>query len=264
MFKINFLKTIWFGVLCGLSPLICAAPLPDLQQRVIHAVTENAYAPLNFVDAKTGQGIGFEYDLVNEIAQRLNAQVAWHISSWETMIPAIQNAQFDMGMDGITINAERQQQVAFSDTYLVSEQFMLVRADETRFSNATEFAKNNQLLFGAQPGTTNFYVAIHTVLDGDEKNPRVKLFDTFGASVQALKSADVDSVLLDASSARGYIGANPGAFKLVGDALGHEEFGFIFPKNSDLITPINQAIAFLKQDGTLERLHKKWFFDYQQ
>ena len=48
--------------------------LPDLGGRVVEAVTENAYTPLNFVDPKTGQAVGWEYDAVNEIAERLNAR----------------------------------------------------------------------------------------------------------------------------------------------------------------------------------------------
>jgi polar amino acid transport system substrate-binding protein len=51
------------------------------------------------------------------------------------------------------------------------------------------FAADEDLLVGAQAGTTNFYVAVYEVLDGNEDNPRIKLFETFGASVQALKPA---------------------------------------------------------------------------
>ena len=55
------------------------------------------------------------------------------MTSWDAMIPAVKGGQFDVGMDGITINDERKQQVDFSDPYMVSQQFMLVRADEDRF-----------------------------------------------------------------------------------------------------------------------------------
>ncbi len=240
-----------------------AQDLPDLQGRTIVAVTENAYTPLNFVDPKTGQGIGWEYDAFNEIAKRLNAKVDWQLSSWDTMIQAVRDGQFDVGMDGITITEERATQVDFSQPYMTSEQFMLVRADEDRFASSAEFAANPNLLFGAQAGTTNFYVAIYDVLDGDEANPRVKLFETFGASVQALKSGDVDSVLMDNTSAQGYIGANPGAFKVVGDALGTEQFGFIFTPGSDLVEPVNAALQSMEADGTLEKLNQKWFYEYK-
>ncbi|GHA22135.1 basic amino acid ABC transporter substrate-binding protein [Devosia pacifica] len=239
-----------------------AQDLPDLDGRTIVAVTENAYVPLNFTDPETGEGVGLEYDLFNEIAERLNAEVDWELASWDVMIQAVRDGQFDVGMDGITINAERAEQIDFSDPYLTSQQFMLVRADEDRFENAETFASDEEFLVGAQAGTTNFYVAVYDVLDGDESNPRIKLFETFGASVQALSAGDVDTVLMDATSAEGYIGANPGAFKVIGEALGTEEFGFIFPPGSDLVEPVNAALAAIKADGTLDTLEQKWFYDY--
>jgi polar amino acid transport system substrate-binding protein len=240
-----------------------AQELPDLGGRSVKAVTENAYVPLNFADPKTGNGIGWEYDAFNEIAKRLNLEVEWNLSSWDTMIQAVREGQFDVGMDGITINDERKAQVDFSDPYMVSEQQMLVRADEERFADAAGFAANEELLVGAQAGTTNFYAAVYNVLDGDEANPRIRLFDTFGASVQALKSGDVDLVLMDKTSAAGYIGASPGSFKVVGEPLGTEEFGFIFTPGSDLVEPVNAAIKSMRDDGTLEALNQKWFYEYQ-
>ena len=245
------------------SNYLLAHDLPDLKGREIIAVTENAYTPLNFVDPKTGKGIGWEYDAVNEIAKRLNIKVKWKLSSWDTMIAAVRRGQFDVGMDGITITEERKKQVDFSEPYLVSQQFMLVRKKETRFKNAKAFAANKKLLVGAQAGTTNFYVAVYNVLDGDEKNKRIVLFETFGAIVQALKTGDIDMTLMDAVSSRGYIGANPGSFKNIGAPLGTEDFGFIFTPKSDLVEPFNKAIAAMKKDGFIDKLNKKWFFDYK-
>jgi polar amino acid transport system substrate-binding protein len=236
--------------------------LPDLKGRTIRAVTENAFTPLNFVDPKTGKAGGWEYDAVNEIGKRLNAKIAWNIISWDTMIQAVRDGQFDVGMDGISITDDRKKQVAFSDPYLVSRQFMLVRKDENRFTNAAEFGANTKLLIGSQAGTTNFYVAVYNVLDGKEDNPRIKMFETFGATVQALLTGDVDCVLMDASSSRGYIGANPDKLKIVGDALGTDNYGFIFKLGSDLVAPFNAAIAAMKADGTLDKLTNKWFYEY--
>ena len=240
-----------------------AAKLPDLKGRTVIAVTENAFLPLNFVDAKTGKGVGWEYDAVNEIGKRLNAKIVWQLSSWDTMIQAIRDGQFDVGMDGISITDERKAQVDFSDPYLVSRQYMLVRADEKRFSDPKSFAQDPKLLIGAQAGTTNFYTAVYNVLDGDEKNPRIKLFETFGASVQALKAGDVDMVLMDAGSSKGFIGANPGKYKTVGDPIGDDAYGFIFKKGSDLVKPFNAAIAAMKADGNLDKLTYKWFVEYK-
>lgn len=254
------------AALLGLT-LALAAPafadgLPDLGGREVVIVTENAYPPLQFLD-KDGKAIGWEYDAMAEIAKRLNITVKYENISWDAMIPAVSEGQFDMGMTGITITDERKEKVDFSDSYMTSQSVMLVRGDEARFSDAAGFAADAGLLIGAQPGTTPFYTAVYEVLDGNEANPRIKLFETFGACVEALKAGDVDLVLTDGTAGAGYVATSNGGLKIVGQPLGTEDFGFIFPKGSELVGPMNAAIASLKADGTLEALNKTWFLDYR-
>jgi polar amino acid transport system substrate-binding protein len=81
--------------------------------------------------------------------------------------------------------------------------------------------------------------------------------------VQALKSGDVDLVLTDGVAANGYVEASEGKLKVIAGPLGTEDFGFIFKKGSDLVAPVNAAIASLKADGTIDALNKKWFLDYK-
>ncbi len=237
--------------------------IPDLNGREVVVVTENAYPPLQFVEPGTGNAIGWEYDAMVEIAKRINITVVYENISWDAMIPAVSEGQFDMGMTGITIRDDRREKVDFSDAYMRSEMVMLVRGDETRFSDAAGFGADSDLLMAAQPGTTPFYVGVYEVLDGDEANPRIKLFETFGAGVQALRTGDVDLVLTDGTAGNGYVSASDGALKIVGDTLGTEDFGFIFPKGSDLVEAMNAAIADMKSDGTMDALNKKWFLDYK-
>ena len=253
------------GLVAGLAfaSIGQAADLPDLGGKNIVVVTENAYPPLQFIDPKTGNQIGWEYDAMNEIAKRLNFKVEYQNISWDAMIQAVSDGQYNLGMTGITIKDERKEKVDFSDAYMRSEMFMLVRGDENRFSDGKSFGAFKDGLVGAQAGTTPFYVAVYNVLDGNEQNPRIKLFETFGASVQALKTGDVDLVLTDGTAGKGYVAASNGGLKLTGEAMGTEDFGFIFPKGSDLVAPINAAIAAMKADGTIAKLNKKWFLDYK-
>ncbi|HET9067353.1 MAG TPA: transporter substrate-binding domain-containing protein [Amaricoccus sp.] len=239
------------------------AELPDLGGREVSVATENAYPPLQFVDPKTGEAVGWEYDAMAEIARRLNFTPVIVNMSWDAMIPAVADGQADIGMTGITIRDDRKEKVDFSDPYMRSEMRMLVRAGEDRFTDAASFAANPELLIGSQAGVTPFYVAVYDVLDGKEDNPRIKLFETIGAAIQALRAGDVDLVLADSTGAEGYVSANPDTFRIVGEPLGAEEFGFIFPKGSDLVAPVNAAIAELKADGTIDALNRKWFVDYQ-
>lgn len=238
-----------------------AQEVPDLGGRTITVVTENAYPPLQFVDGD-GNAVGWEYDFMAEAAARLNATVEYQNTSWDAMIPAVSEGQYDMGMTGITIREDRAEVVDFSDPYMTSQMLMIVRADEERFTDAASFAADPELLAAAQPGTTPFYTTVYEVLDGDEANPRIVKFETFGAGLEALRTGDVDLVLSDSTAANGYVSASEGGLKIIGEPLGTEDFGFIFPKGSDLVEPLNAAIAAMEADGTLDALNQRWFVDY--
>ena len=240
-----------------------AQSLPDLGGRTVVVVTENAYPPLQFIDPKTGDAIGWEYDAIAELSKRLNFTVEIQNTSWDAMIQSVSDGQYDMGMTGITIREDRREKVDFSDAYMHSEMRMLVRSDEARFADEKEFAAQEGLLIAAQPGTTPFYVSVYDILDGDEANPRIKLFETFGATVQALLTGDVDLILTDGVAANGYVESTGGKLKVIGGPLGSEDFGFIFPKGSDLVEPLNAGIAAMKADGTLDALNTKWFLEYK-
>lgn len=257
------IKTFASALSLALTVSAAAAQgLPDLGGREVVVVTENAYPPLQFIDA-SGAAVGWEYDAMAELAKRLNFTVTYETISWDAMIAAVAEEQFDLGMTGITIREDRKAVVDFSDSYMTSQMVMMVRGDETRFSDAAGFAANADLLMAAQPGTTPFYVGVYEVLDGNEANPRIKLFETFGATVEALRAGDVDLVLTDGTAGQGYVDASNGGLKIVGEKLGTEDFGFIFPKGSDLVAPINAGIAALQADGTLEALNTKWFLEYK-
>ncbi len=238
------------------------AHLPDLGGQEVIVAVENAYPPLQFMDAD-GAAVGWEYDAMAEIAARLNVEIVYENTSWDAMIPAVSNGQYDMGMTGITIREDRAEVVDFSDSYMTSQMFMLVRGDEERFADAAGFAADPDLLMAAQPGTTPFYVGVYDVLDGDEANPRIKPYETFGATVQALSAGDVDMILSDGVAAQGYADASDGGLKVVGEAMGTEDFGFIFPLGSELVEPMNAVLADMAADGTLDALNTRWFLEYK-
>ena len=250
------------GFAMTLSTAAFAQDLPDLGGKEIVIVTENAYPPLQFTD-KSGAAVGWEYDAVADIAKRLNLVVKYENTSWDAMIPAVSEGQFDMGMTGITIKDDRKEKVDFSDAYMRSEMLMIVRGDEARFTDAASFAAIPELLVSAQPGTSPFYAAIYNILDGNEENARVIKFETFGAGLEALKTGDVDLTLSDSTAANGYVAASNGALKIIGEPLASEDFGFIFPKGSEFVAPINAAIAAMKADGSMDALNQKWFVDYK-
>lgn len=231
--------------------------------REVRIAVENAYNPFSFIDAETGEAIGYDYDIFNEICARANCTPIFVETSWDAMVAIMGGSgdfdTFDIGADGITITEERAQHVDFSDPYIQLTQVLLVRADESRFSTAEEMVADENLLIGSQPGTTNYDTAVELVGEN-----RIVAYDQFGLAVQALIQGDVDAVVMDNVAGLGYVGANPESLKITGDALTSEELGFIFAKGSDLVPVVNNTLAEMRADGTLDALFEKWFSEEEE
>jgi polar amino acid transport system substrate-binding protein len=192
--------------------------------------------------------------VIREICNRLNCTPVFQEAAWEGMINAVSAGEFDMAADGITITDERAEIVDFSDGYIAIDQRILVRSDETRINGADDLRNDTSLRVGTQPGTTNYETAVELV--GED---RIDGFEQFPFAVQALINGDVDAVIMDETAGQGYVGVNADALKLVGESLSGDELGFIFPKGSDLVEPVNAALAAMRGDGTLEKFNQQYF-----
>jgi polar amino acid transport system substrate-binding protein len=234
--------------------------LPDLGGQEIVIAVENLYPPFQFVNPATSEVMGYEYDMVEEICRRINCTPVYEFTSWDVMIPAVGESQFDMGMTGISIIDERKETVDFSAPYINLQQFLLVRADEDRFENIDEFIADEDLILGVQQGTAGYWVTYDYL---PEDSDRRVVYNEFGALVQALIVGDIDAMPADAAAAAGFRSTTGGAVDIIGPSFSEEEMGFIFPKESDLVEPMNAALASLSADGYLDFLETKWFFNYQ-
>ena len=234
-----------------------ASSLPDLGGREVIVAVENAYPPFNFIDKTTNQGAGWDFDVWQDICALLNCTPVMTEAAWDGIFEAAAVGQYDVVADGITITEERKLKVAFSDPYMVYGQVILTRAGETCFTDAQSLAALTDLKVASQLGTTNEAKAIEIVGEA-----RVSSFDTFDAAVLALISQDIDAVIVDQPVALGFMAANQGKLLIVGDLLTSEELGFVFKLGSDLVAPVNAALAELKANGQLDVLYQKWFVNY--
>ena len=237
-----------------LSLVLADGHLPDLEGRTVTVAVENAYPPFNVIDEETGEGVGWDYDTLGEICARLNCVPEYIETSWEGLIVAVSNGEYDMAADGITITEERAEIVDFSQCYHDVVQRMMVRLDEDRFSGAEAFVAGD-FVVGVQVATTN-YIAATELLGGDEG--RIVGYGEFGLAVQALITGDIDAVVIDDVAGQGYAGLNDDKIKLLPDAIIKQQLGFVYPQGSDLVEPINMALDSMMADGAMKAINDKW------
>jgi len=226
----------------------------DLEGRKVTFAVENAYLPFNYIDPDTGEPAGWDYDVFDAICEELNCVPEYIETSWETMIQAVADGQFDIAGDGITITEERAKKVDYSVGYIAIEQRLLVRTDEDRIESMDDIVADETLKLGTQTGTTNYETAAKHLPED-----RITAFEQFPFAVGAVLSGDIDAVIIDEVAGQGYMGESAGELKLVGPSLSSDMLGFIFPPGSDLVEPVNKAIEKLAQNGFLEEVNAQYF-----
>ncbi len=231
-----------------------ATALVDLNCQEVTIAVENAYLPFNYISIATGQPGGWDYDAWNEICTRLHCIPVFVETSWDAMIQAVSDGQYDAAGDGITNTTDRAQVVDFSMGYINIEQRLLVRQGENRFDSIESFVTDPSLVMGTQSNTTNYETATQYLSED-----RIRAFEQFPFAVQALMAGDIDAVIIDEVAGMGYLGENADKLELIGPSISSDELGFIFPRGSALVAPVNQAIQSMMADGFLADLNVKYF-----
>jgi polar amino acid transport system substrate-binding protein len=229
------------------------AALPDLEGRTVTVGVENAYLPFNYILAGETEGQGWDYDAWRDICERLNCAPEFVEAAWPAVIDQVAQGEFDTAADGISITEDRAEIVDFSDPYMVVTQKFIKQLGDDRFATSDDVI-NSDAVVATQVGTTNFELAADLV--GED---RIQAFDQFGLAIQALIAGDVDVVIIDDAAGLGYIGENADQIETIDDPLQSDPLGFIYPQGSELVEPVNQALAAMNEDGTLEELGLKWF-----
>ena len=235
-----------------------AGPVPDLGGRTIRVATDATYPPFEMLDASKNLS-GYDIDLINEICTLANCKPEIKSTAWDGIFPALQKGDYDAVISGVTITAERDKTMDFSDPYIEVGQVLLVRADEERIKSLDDMADKS---VAVQRGTTNDEAA--TSFQKEGKLKEVKRFPTFDLAVKSLLNKDVDAVIIDNTSASGYMGTNPDKLKVAGEKFTSEGLGIVVREgDKELQGAFNAALKVLKENGTLDRLYQKWFVDFK-
>ncbi len=238
--------------------------VPGLMQ---WGATSAGGAPYVFQDpANPSNKVGFEVEIALAMAVLLGVTQKQIEQDYSTMEQALLANQFDFVMNGWEITSDRQKTEVFSQPYYRYGQQIVVRANDSRFS---QFTTSSDLsltnLEGLKVGTGAAYKAAD-ILKSDPKID-TKTFDP-DLPFDALTQKNLDAVLIDLPIASYYVvGSGPGgkpnpALKLIGKPFKTSDYVIGFNKSNPnsliLLKEIDQALTQLKKDGTLQKIYKKW------
>ncbi|WP_440916250.1 transporter substrate-binding domain-containing protein [Candidatus Pelagibacter sp.] len=268
----NIFKKIIFSVL--FSFLI----IGNVNADKIKIGTEGAYPPWNSKDA-SGKLIGFEVELAYTLCRYIGQQCEIVEQDWDGMIPALIMRKFDAIMAGMSITAERQKAISFSQGYAdevaslaVMKGSDLEGMDTPEGINLTlggsGVKKTLKTLTGALAGKTvcTQTATIHQnfLESGDVGKINLRTYKTQDEVNLDLASGRCDVALAAAVAFTDYAEKSGKPVVLVGPTFSGGAFGNgvgvgIRKDDTDLLKAFNKAIEKARKNGDISRIATKWF-----
>ena len=268
----NIFKKTIFSVL--LSLLV----MGNVNADKIRIGTEGAYPPWNSKN-EAGKLIGFEVELAYTLCRYIGQQCVIVEQDWDGMIPALIMRKFDAIMAGMSITAERQKAISFSQGYAdevaslaVMKGSSLEGLDTSAGINLTKpnaaAKKDLKTLTAALAGKT---VCVQTAtihqnfLDsGDVGKVNVRTYKTQDEVNLDLASGICVAALAAAVAFSDYAEKSGKPVVLTGPTFSGGAFGNgvgvgIRKDDTELLKKFNAAINKARKNGDISRIATKWF-----
>ena len=254
--KANGQRTVY--VLSSDTDLPLSGKVAEIVERGTLLVgTTGDYRPLTFRVAD-GTYWGFGIEMAEAIAHALGVKTAFVGTSWPTLTADVlaEPQRFDLAIGGITITDARRETMLMSDGYLENGKTILCRAAEAERYRSLADLDRQEVRVMVNPGGLNEKFALenltHATIIVHEKNEEIPTLIAEGAA---------DVMITEITEAPYYVKADPRlAAPLMNAPFTHGEIGVLMQKGQDdLLALINALIRRMKADGSLQRLHEKYF-----
>ena len=224
-----------------------ASELKTVEAGKLIMSTNAAFPPYEMV-ADDGSFEGIDVEVAGAIAGKLGLELVVDDMDFDAALLAVQQNKSDIVMAGVTVTEDRQLIMNFSDSYATGVQVVIVKeGSDVTLDNLGE------KMIGTQRGTTGY---IYTSDDyGDD---HVTAYDNGASAVQALINGQVDCVVIDSAPAEAFVAANAGLTILDTEYVTENYAIGVNKDNTALLDAINQALAELTADGTVQAIVDKY------
>ncbi|MCX0497939.1 transporter substrate-binding domain-containing protein [Erwinia billingiae] len=270
-------KRFLTGAIAALGLLV----LPQLQARDLSSLTfatEGAFPPYNQT-TPSGEIVGFEPDMIKEIAKRAGFNYKIVAQSWGGMIPGLLDGKYDAIVDAVSITPKRQETINFTSPYI---------------NGGSGFVTTKDSSITSLPGTGTRIsltddAASKPAIDSIAKLVKGKTIGVQVATIQAdflkkyfgdiatirtypggkdtffdLDAGRVDMVMAAVPNLTAYVKRSNGNGALTGytfqnGVLGSGSAIGMRKDDTELQAKLNTAIDSMVKDGTMKALIVKWF-----
>ena len=224
-----------------------ASELKTVEAGKLIMSTNAAFPPYEMV-ADDGSFEGIDVEVAGAIAGKLGLELVVDDMDFDAALLAVQQNKSDIVMAGVTVTEDRQLIMNFSDSYATGVQVVIVKeGSDVTLDNLGE------KMIGTQRGTTGY---IYT--SGDYGDDHVTAYDNGASAVQALLNGQVDCVVIDSAPAEAFVAANAGLTILDTEYVTENYAIGVNKDNTALLDAINQALAELTADGTVQAIVDKY------
>jgi polar amino acid transport system substrate-binding protein len=233
-----------------------AADLGLLTPGTLVVGSDTTFPPFESMNGSVAEG--FDVDMMNAIGKEMGVKVVFQTENFDTIIASVVGHKFDCIASGMTITADRQKTINFSDPYFDSNQSVVV----LKSSNITTETQLYGKKIGVQSGTTGEMWATQNLKPHGATIVPFK--DTTGA-FNALQAGTVNAVVNDLPVSAEIIKEGPTRGFIIIDSIPTgEQYGIGVAKDKPaLLAAINSALAKIKADGTLQQIYNKWIVSGQ-
>jgi polar amino acid transport system substrate-binding protein len=228
---------------------------PVIDEGVLTVATSRpAYPP--WFEGKPRNYSGYEGEVAGEIAERMDLDIRWVVEPFEqSYAPGAKD--YDFGLQQVTITEARERAVDFSDGYFDNNQGVLTLEDNPVAEvESVEGLKDHRL--GAVVGTTALSF-INSVIQPREEP---KIFNDTNDGKTALEGGRIDAFVTDLVTTVYLRDIEMEGAEVIGQYPEKEQFGLVFEQGNTLRGCVNEVLAEMEQDGTLERLRDEFLQQY--
>lgn len=227
-----------------------------VNEKVYVIGTEPYFPPFEYADANvSSEIIGFDVDLMNAIAADQGFKVEWKDLEFDALIPALQSGQIDIIVSGMTITAEREEAVDFTEPYINAGLALAVAADNEEIKSVDDLKDK---VAAVQQGSTGSQEAEKLKAEG--KIGDIIYLAHVNDIILNIQNGRADFTINDLPVTQAYMSQNPGVIKIVDDEITSDAYGFaVKTGNTELLTMLNQGLENVKKDGTYDQIMDKYF-----